>query len=296
VDGTAIRRLYSGRFFISMDNFRRYNFHVPTPFFHLKLAQELLKHPDLPGRIRDYLQAARCEFLFGNTAPDVQVVSGQTRQNTHFFRIPIQPGDQPAWEVLLEHHPDLATAERFSIPQAAFISGYLCHLQADWLWIKYIYAPVFGPGCTWGTFYDRLYYHNVLRAYLDQNILPGLGAGMDVCLYRVSVDGWLPFVDSYYLDEWRDFLGAQLQPGAHTRTVEVFSSRQGISAPEYYALLGSQERMQREVFEHVSLAQVDYYQQSVLEDNVSFLSNYLAFALHPRCAASKVIPSQGTHL
>jgi hypothetical protein len=296
VGEAAIWRLYSGRFFISRENFRRYNFRVPTPFFHLNLGQELLKHPDLPDGIRQYLQAARCEFLLGNSAPDVQVISGQTRENTHFFRIPTQPGDQPAWEVLLAQYPNLATAEGLPSPQAAFIAGYLCHLQADWRWIKQIYAPVFGPGCTWGTFNERLYYHNVLRAYLDQKILPSLEAGMDVCLHQVKVDGWLPFVESHCLNEWRDFLVTQLRPGALTKTVEVFSLRQGISAPEYYALLGSEERMQGEVFGHVSLAQVEDYQQSVLEDNVGLLSDYLAFALHPHGTASKVKPSQGTHI
>jgi hypothetical protein len=261
---------------------------VPTPFFHLNLAQELLKHPDLPVGIRQYLQDARCEFLFGNSAPDVQVISGQTRESTHFFRIPTHAGDQPAWEVLLACYPNLLPTEGLPTPQAAFIAGYLCHLQADWMWIKQIYAPNFGPDCTWGSFYDRLYYHNVLRAYLDQNILPNLETGMDVCLYQVSVDGWLPFVESHFLDEWRDFLVTQLRPGALTKTVEVFSLRQGIDAPEYYALLGSEERMQREIFEHVSLAQVNHYQQSVLDDNVRLLSNYLAFALHPDGTASKV--------
>ena len=277
-------------------NLQRYNFRVPTPFYHLSLAEELIRHPDLPQKLGRLLQSARGEFLFGNMAPDVQVVSSQPREETHFFSIPIQVSDPPAWERLLSSYPHLAEPERLQASQAAFLAGYLCHLQADWMWIKQIFAPFFGPRCSWGTFHERLYYHNALRAYLDQHVLPGLNLGMDACLHQVRPDGWLPFVESQDLVEWRDFLDAQLYPGAVTQTVEVFSARQGISAPEYYALLGSEERMQREVFEHIPLEQVQNYRQSVLAENIRLLTGYLAFALHQSDNMNKRKMPQGDQL
>jgi len=254
---------------------------MPTPFYHLSLAQELLNHPHLPEKISHFLRYSRCMFLFGNTAPDVQVVSGQPRQLTHFFNLPIQAGDRPAWEICLSEHPHLAVAEQLPAPQAAFLAGYLCHLQADWMWVNDIFAPIFGPRCSWGTFRQRLYYHNVLRAYLDLHILPELPPSMDTCLGQVEPEGWLPFVLDRYLVEWRDLLSPQLQPGAAIQTVEVFSSRQGISAPEFYALLESEERMQQEVFEHLPPQLVESHRQRVLDENIHLLSNYLAFTLHP---------------
>ena len=269
----------NSRFFVHWE-VRRYNFHVPTPFYHLSLAQELSQHPGLPAELNCFLREQRCEFLFGNTAPDVQVVAGLPREHTHFFSLPIRADDPPAWEVLLTRYPQLADAGSLPPGKAAFVAGYLCHLQADWLWIKRIFAPVFGPRCDWSSFEQRLYYHNVLRAYLDRCILPGLEAGMDACLCRAKPDSWLPFVESRHLVEWRNFLSQQLLPGAASQTVEVFSSRQGISAPEYYALLGSQERMQKEVFEHISLEQVQSYRQAVLDENTRLITEYLAFALH----------------
>ena len=154
-----------------------YNFRVPTPFYHLSLADDLLQYPSMPEPIRQLLRTYRGEFLFGSTAPDVQVVTGQPREATHFFDLPIQPGDRTAWEVFLTTYPALADAARLPASQSAFLSGYLCHLQADWLWVKQLFTPVFGPHCAWGTFRQRLYYHNVLRAYLDLQILPGLPTG-----------------------------------------------------------------------------------------------------------------------
>ncbi len=268
---------------------------MPTPFYHLSLALELLDAPGLPEATRRFLQARRGAFLFGNTAPDVQVVSGQPREDTHFFSIPIQAGDQAPWERLLVEHPHLVAAKKNSPDRASFIAGYLCHLQADWIWIRQIFAPVFGPGCAWGTFYDRLYYHNVLRAYLDQRIMPSLGTGMDACLRQVSSDSWLPFVKSRYLVDWREFLCKQLQPGAPTKTVEVFSFRQGISAPEYYALLASEERMQDEVFNHLPLERVQLYRLRVVEENARLLSTFLALALHPSSSGRSRDLAQGAH-
>ncbi len=254
-----------------------YNFLVPTPFYHLSLAEDLLSYPGLSDTVRQFLHNSRAEFLFGNTAPDVQVVSGQPRQRTHFFSLPVLPGDPPGWERLLNDHPHLAKAHLLKASQLAFITGYLCHLQADWYWVNEIFAPSFGPRCTWSSFRERLYLHNVLRAYLDQRILPSIRSGMHSTLSLVEPDGWLPFVADRHLVQWRDLLTPQLVPGAAIQTVEVFASRQGISVPEFYALLESEERMREEVFVHLPLNIVDDYREKMLVENAHLITHYLAF-------------------
>ncbi len=249
--------------------------------------EDLLNHPHLPEKARNFLHAKRGAFLFGSTAPDVQCFSDQPRPVTHFFNLPVQAWETPPWERLLSEHPSLAVAQQLPVSQAAFLAGYLCHLQADWRWMIEIYVPFFGPDCSWDTFLKRLYYHNVFRAYLDRLILPGLSMGIDGCLRQVKPDTWLPFVAGHYLAEWRDFISSQLQPGAVTQTVEVFSSRQGISAPEYYTLLDSAERMQAEVFTHFPMELLQGYRRAVLDDNVSLVATYLAFTLHYSSVPSK---------
>lgn len=80
---------------------------MPTPFYHLSLAQEILDHPELPIAIKEVLDKDRCSFFFGKTAPDVQTISEQGRASTHFYKLPL--GDQPpAWESLLVVHPEFA--------------------------------------------------------------------------------------------------------------------------------------------------------------------------------------------
>lgn len=249
---------------------------MPTPFYHLRLGKDLLLHPAINGELGQFLHSSRWAFLFGNTAPDVQVVTGQRRQITHFFDLPIQQGDPQPWKLLLGEYPQLADVKRLPVPHAAFVAGYLCHLQADWMWVKEIFAPVFGPYCSWSNFEERLYLHNVLRAYLDVRISPGLLPGLESCLHQAEPAGWLPFVEDRELIKWRDILLPQLHPGAASQTVQVFSSRQGISTPEFQALVDSDERMQREVFIHLPLEEVERYHQRVLEANIKLLAEYLA--------------------
>jgi hypothetical protein len=249
---------------------------VPTPFFHLSLALQLLQHPALSIPARTFLRERRCAFLLGNTAPDVQGISGQERAATHFFDLPIRPGDSPPWEKLLALHPALAQPQQLDSQQAAFLAGYLCHLRADWDWVLEIFLPAFGPRCTWGTFRQRLYYHNVLRAYLDQRLLPTLRGSLEGCLGAVDPDGWLPFVAGQHLRAWRDLLAPQFRPGAAAQTVDVFASRQGIPSAEYYALLSSETRMQAEIFVHVPPEQIERYRQHLLVECIRLVETYLA--------------------
>lgn len=254
-----------------------YNSGVPTPFYHLSVAEDLLVHPGLSSRLRRFLQEHRPDFLLGNTAPDVQTVSGQARRATHFFELPVRKGMATAWDQMLKEYPSLASPSRVQQSHLAFIAGYLCHLQADWMWVVEIYEPIFGPHCRWDTFKQRLYLHNVLRSYLDQYILTALPVQLDVELAKATPAGWLPFVHDYHLIRWRDFLVHQLHPGSSVKTVEVFAARQGIPPENYYRLLSSDGMMEEMIFKRVSLSDLKDYRQRLLDENVHLLQSYLYF-------------------
>jgi hypothetical protein len=253
-----------------------YNLYVPTPFYHLSVAEDLLQRPDLSSGIRDFLNHYRPEFLFGNTAPDVQTISGQPRPATHFFDVPIPLGAPPAWDALLAAHPQLATIVLTNQSQAAFLAGYLCHLQADWQWVLDIFVPIFGPWSTWHTLKRRLYLHNVLRAYLDRQVLDGLQCQIDGELESARPFHWLPFVEDLNLLKWRDLLARQLHPGAVTQTVEVFAVRQGIDPQAFYNLLESEDRLDQEIFNKLPREELDRYRQRLIDENVRLLNRYLA--------------------
>jgi len=247
---------------------------VPTPFYHLQIADVLLEHPLLDERLRHFLHRQRGAFFLGNTAPDVQTISGQTRQATHFYTLGGSGKKLLPWQALLRQYPGLACPAALSPGQVAFLMGYICHLAADWRWLGAIFEPIFGPACAWGQREQRLYIHNVLRAYLDLQIFPALPPGLGQALSQASPSRWLPFVQDEHLRRWRDFLAGQLEPGARPQTVEVFAARQGIAPEQFYLLLASESRMDEEVFARISRQELQSYQQGVIADSLEILLEY----------------------
>jgi hypothetical protein len=247
---------------------------VPTPFYHLSLAEEILDHSALPVQIAVVLHDNRPAFLLGCTAPDVQTISGQTRPATHFFDLPIQLGDIPAWKRLLATHPALSRPDRLPPAQAAFLAGYLSHLQADWLWIIQIFAPIFGPAATWRDQQHRIYLHNVLRSYLDLQIVKAIPSWTGSELSKAIPDRWLPFAYDYHLQRWRDFLAEQMKPGSVIHTVEVFAARQGIPVEAYYQLLNSETRLDQEIFSRIPRQFLENYRQDFIVENLHLLQAY----------------------
>ncbi|TAK13189.1 MAG: hypothetical protein EPO32_06045 [Anaerolineae bacterium] len=244
---------------------------MPTPFYHLSLAEELLAHPQLPAAAGATLHAGRPAFLLGNTAPDVQVMSGQKRVLTHFFQVPPADDTHPV-ERMLATYPDLRSAAALPADQGAFMAGYLCHLIADFEWIRSLFLPIFGVEAGWETFPHRLYIHNIVRTWLDEQVLAGLPPDERECLAAAVPNKWLPFVEDHFLRQWRDYIEEQLQPGAAIRTVEVFASRQGLSPEVFFALLRSEERMTSEVFSHVSQQQLVEYRQRTVTASLAVLA------------------------
>src|SRR3989304_1310032 len=116
---------------------------MPTPIQHLSIADVLLHESTLPGSIRDRLLEHRAAFLFGNTAPDVQTISGQPREVTHFFKIPFRSPPLPH-RTLFEAYPDLSHPRSISPARAAFMAGYICHLWLDGVLVRGVYLPEFG--------------------------------------------------------------------------------------------------------------------------------------------------------
>jgi hypothetical protein len=232
-------------------------------------------HPELPSAVQTLLREQKGPFLLGSTAPDVQVISGQERQATHFFSVPIKPGVQLPWKRLLQEHPSLIHSNDQHLERDVFIAGYLCHLQADWTWVLEIFLPVFGPARMWGTFQKRLYLHNVLRAYLDEEVINALPLDTPEYLRRTVPENWLPFVQDAYLIRWCNYISNQLQPGADVKTIDVFSARQGIDPEEFQSIIHSESQMQAQIFRQIPRKKLKAYRSRVLKMNLYILQGYL---------------------
>src|SRR5260221_1112199 len=178
---------------------------MPTPFTHLATAAEILARPQLSEELKTALLADLPAFLLGTTAPDVQTISGQSREATHFFTVPLR-GAPPAGLQMLASYPALAGRAALPAAQAAFLAGYLADLVFDQLWVRDIFEPFFGEEPAWGSFRERLYLHNVLRADWDAQDLRKLEPAVVDHLAAAQPRGWLPFVEDRHLSAWRDLI------------------------------------------------------------------------------------------
>jgi hypothetical protein len=246
---------------------------MPTPFNHLVLAQAMLAHPGLPPGVRDGLSAEWPAFLLGNIAPDVQTVSQQSREATHFFPVPLRNAP-PAHQALFARHPALARPRQLAPAHAVFLAGYLAHLELDQLWIRAIFEPVFGPEQTWGDFQERLYLHNVFRAYWDAHDHRRLPPAVGRRLRAAEPEGWLPFVADAPLRRWRDLVADQLTPPSAALTVEVFAARMGADPLAFAALLNSPAEMERRVFSRVPPARLAQFCAEGLDRCVERIREY----------------------
>jgi hypothetical protein len=251
---------------------------MPTPFNHLLIARDLLLLA--PTELRAALEAELPAFLLGNIAPDVQTLSGQTREATHFFPVPLGSAP-PALAVMFARHPELAEPGQLPPAQAAFLAGYLCHLEFDQRWIRDIFDPVFGMAQTWASFPERIYLHNALRAYWDAGDLPQLPPATGVTLCAAAPRGWLPFVTDEALGRWRDEVAGQLLEGGAAQTVEVFARRMQVEAADFARLVRSPEAMQRRVFTRAPLEKVQAYRAAALAASLQLLADYRAGRFKP---------------
>jgi len=247
---------------------------MPTPFYHLSVAEEILASPDLDPGVGDFLHSHKAAFLLGKTAPDVQSLSGQPRPETHFYRVPLTSLAKP-WERLFARFPQIGDPALMEPEQTAFISGYICHLQADIIWITDLFVPYFLPRVTKNYRREVGFLHNVLRAYLDERIVPDLQTDTGACLASVDPSGWLPFVEDHWMQAWQNFLAEQLMPGAAIKTVEVFAARSEVDVDDFLALLHDEARMAEKVFAFVPRKVLIEYRDKLVSANLQLLSEFL---------------------
>lgn len=246
---------------------------MPTPATHLALAGDILRRSDLLITARRLLTREPGPFLLGHTAPDVKAVSGQRREECHFYTIP-RTSDRPAYEALFDAYPSLAHIEALPLPQVAFVAGYIAHLLLDELWLDEIFQRYFLRD--WGPLRERLFLHNVLRTWIDRREQESLDGTVTRTLREAEPDRWLPFVDDEHLHLWRDWLVDQLAPGRNMETAEVLARRMGISAAEVEAAARSGQQMEERIFRHIPRSALQAYRETGYEVSVGVVNSHVS--------------------
>lgn len=246
---------------------------------HLALAEEMLRHRDLPPTAHRLLTRWRGPFLLGHTAPDVRAVSGQRREASHFYTIP-RTSDRPAWRILFDAHPSLVCANALPPAQAVFVAGYIVHLLLDEIWLDDVFRRYFLQD--WGPLRERLFLHNVLRIWLDRRDQRRLNGSTAATLRQAEPESWLPFVSDEHLRMWRDWLAEQLSPGHSMETAKVFARRMGIAASELEDVAASPQQMEERVFRHFPRSALESFHETGYRRSVALVGSYIGGSVSGR--------------
>ncbi len=173
---------------------------MPPLGMHVTLARELAEELKY--------DAARVQpgaYYLGATTPDIRVMTRWDRTRTHFFDFE-NFEHQSSVETLFREHPELATPEGKSKSAAAFLCGYISHLEIDEAWIVDIYRPCFGErsplkGDVLANLLDR-----VLQFELDKRSRGESPAMPEIIdeIREATVQEAIGFLDKETLLRWRD--------------------------------------------------------------------------------------------
>ena len=136
---------------------------------HMTVARELAAQLG-----HDIVTSEPGAYYLGATTPDIRVLTKWDRARTHFFDLN-EYDHQSGVEGLFRERPELASAERLPPKSAAFLCGYISHLEIDEVWINDIYRPCFGErsplkGDELANLLDRVLQYELLATTVQEAI------------------------------------------------------------------------------------------------------------------------------
>ena len=222
---------------------------MPTPFTHLRIAQDLLADAALAPESRNLLRRHIPAFQLGSIVADARVASGAGREVTHFYAYG-KPITQHPWRLMFQQHPVLHAARDEA--QFAFLAGYVAHLAVDECWALSMVRPRFWEA-DWGGVErrDKFFALHLILTLMDERDEKALCAWQAQSLRRCEPCDWLPFMSDAVLRQWRDLVADQLEPQGTSRTLEIFSQRLGIDQREIRRALDDPAALQRHLWQYV---------------------------------------------
>lgn len=222
---------------------------MPTPFTHLKIAQDLLQDRCLAPAGRDLLFEQRPAFQLGSIVADARVASGTSREMTHFYAYDRPIAERP-WRRMLREHPTLTQARGRT--HLAFLAGYAAHLAADEAWTVKMMRPHFFDKEWPSTAHrDKFFALHLILTAMDERDERQLAAWQAPMLDSCQPREWLPFMSVEVLCAWRDLIAEQLMPNSASQTLEIFGQRLALSPAFIRAALDDPHEMEERLWRHI---------------------------------------------
>lgn len=250
---------------------------MPTPFMHLDIAEQIRRQTAVQpeySHLHQMLQEAWPAFYLGSVAPDINAIDAIRRRETHFYGVPPDP-EEEAYPTMLATYPQLANPTCMTPAQALFVAAYSAHLMLDLIWLRQVIFPFFVQPADMGDRQQRTLIHFILLTYLDNLSLGTLPETAAMILEQAEPKDWLPFASDALLIRWRNLLVAQLQPGAPSRTVEIYAGRLDILPEQFAANLQDDAWMETHVFSKIPVAEVQAIVKTAVPKSIDLMMNYL---------------------
>lgn len=172
---------------------------MPNLTSHVSLALAIAKEVEVPT-----ISNNMGSYLLGATAPDIRIITKQSRELTHYSRLDSTViGD--GVESLLSENGVLLNSRVSTPATQAFVSGYITHLISDQTWIMTMYKPYFGnraifPSETLANIWDR-----ALQLEMDRQDRPAWEYASSH-LISATVDVSIPFISPNDLTKWSEWI------------------------------------------------------------------------------------------
>ncbi len=250
---------------------------MPNAQTHLSAAYDLLRQPEIraavPWLATDDNHSA---FLLGVISPDARAISGHSREETHFFEIPLQ-GTKAAPEAMLARWPLLRDARLLGKARSAFIAGYMTHLIMDHAWVEMIVMPdLFINGILWGEEHPNWLLYSILMTYLEYRAAERLPNNAITLLRFAQANEWLQFVEDKCLMAWRDHVVEVIQYGGARVISRLFAQSNNLTSEELEAIVLSEERMAAEVYSFVPREHLLEFETEAARRSQKIVISYLS--------------------
>jgi len=251
---------------------------VPPIVLHLGVAKDVSQA--LPKL--EILRRRAGSFYLGATAPDIRLITGTARQDTHFVDLALPEGASGVAE-MFRTYPNLAQGSNLDDASRAFVAGYLSHLLTDEVWISQVYKPYFGadsnerPGERAITqMLDRaLQYELDLRERDPQTM-----ADVRKAIEEEPSTWSIPFLGGDNLAKWRDFVvnatRSQRSWDRFSQYARDFLVAQGkVTKEAVEAFLGNFGDMRERILNYVPAPELRRFREESVERSVVAIREYL---------------------
>ena len=172
---------------------------MPNLPAHISLAMataERLRNPEL--------QEHAGSFLMGSTAPDIRVITRQTREQYHFVGLDFDDVGAGV-KGMFAAHPGLWELDARHGATRAFVAGYITHLVVDEAYIVGVYRAFFADNSAVQDTMRANMLDRALQLDMDRQVWEGAGKALAAAEFNPE-EVHVGFLDAETLGQWRDWV------------------------------------------------------------------------------------------